>query len=84
MMRELPGLAADALKRGRRCSKQGGQVHIRLVLPCGRRLAAPSPGSGLWEPWGDRYFCCFGRGAPRCLGNVKALCASACLGVPRT
>lgn len=30
----LTGLAADALKRGRRCSKQGGQVHhfgIRLV-----------------------------------------------------
>lgn len=37
----LTGLAADALKRGRRCNKQGGQVHhfgIRLVSPCGRRL----------------------------------------------
>lgn len=37
----LTGLAADALKRGRRCNKQGGQVHhfgICLVSPCGRRL----------------------------------------------
>lgn len=76
---KLTGLAADALKRGRRCNKQGGQVHqfgIRLVF-ChvaggSRRLPRGRACGSLGEA--GRFF------VLGCLGNAKPLCASAWLG----